>query len=103
MEDEGERFQILQHAYVYDLETVVLAISDNMSSLIHSTIVDFTTELKEDFGKVLKMLKEFSLDWAYPDQEPNTHANNHQSKPPKFYRSLKHQNYQWKGNFAGHC
>ena len=43
---ESERFQILQHAFVYNLDSVVLAISDNQSSLIRSIIVDFSTELK---------------------------------------------------------
>ena len=32
--DQGERFQVLQHAYVYDFETVVLAVSDNQADLI---------------------------------------------------------------------
>ena len=70
--NEGERFQILQHAYVYDFDTVVLAISDNMSNLIRSTIVHFSFELKEHFGEVLKTLKDFSLHWAYP---PDDHLN----------------------------
>ena len=44
--NEGERFQVLQHAYVYDFDTVVLAISDNQSTLIRSTVIDFTADLK---------------------------------------------------------
>ncbi len=62
----AERFQVLQHAFVYDFKTVVLAISDIQSSLIRSTIIDFSTELKNHFGTVLKDLKESSLEWAYP-------------------------------------
>lgn len=69
---EGERFQILQHAFVYNLEAVVLAISDNQSSLIRSTIVDFSTELKTKFGNVLEKLMEVTLKWAYPPPLPPT-------------------------------
>ena len=64
--DFGERFQVLQHAFVYDFPAVVLAISDNQSELIRSLVIDYTSELKESFGEVLKDLKETSLDWAYP-------------------------------------
>ena len=32
--EQAERFQVLQHAYVYNLDTVVLAISDNQADLI---------------------------------------------------------------------
>ena len=53
----SERFQVLQHAYVYNFPTVVLAIADNQSDLIHSLIIDFTTELKSKFEKVLDDLK----------------------------------------------
>lgn len=52
--DVGERFQLLQLAYVYGFDKVVLAISDALSELIRSIIVEFTTELKEHFGRVLK-------------------------------------------------
>ena len=65
----GERFQLLQHAYVYDFDTVVLAVSDAHSEIINSVIIDFTTELKRHFGEVLKEMKSFTLDWMYPDQE----------------------------------
>ena len=62
---EAERFQILQHAYVYDLDTVVLAISDKQSELIRSAIIDYSTDLRMHFGNVLKDLKDISLDWIY--------------------------------------
>ena len=63
----SERFQVLQqHAFVYNFYSVVLAISDNQSMLIRSTIIDFTRELKNQFGSVLKKLKDISLDWANP-------------------------------------
>ncbi len=65
---KGERFQVIQHAYVYDLDTVVLAISDNQASLIRSTIIDYSAGLKGKFGKVLNDIKDFSLDWAYPQE-----------------------------------
>lgn len=62
----GERFQLLQHAYVYDFPSVVFAISDDNGELIRSLVVDFSTELKDAFGTVLKDLKELTLEWAYP-------------------------------------
>ena len=65
--DQGERFQIMQHAFVYDLDTVVLAIGDNQSELIRSTIVDFSTEIKSHFGVVLEEIKKATLEWAYPE------------------------------------
>ncbi len=65
--NEGERFQVLQHALVYDFEKVVLAISDESSTLIRSTIISFENNLKNHFGTVLKEIMGFSLKWAYPD------------------------------------
>ena len=65
---ESERYQVLQHAVTYNLDTVVLAISDNQSSLIRSTIIDFSTDIKEKFERVLEKLMEISLKWAYPSE-----------------------------------
>mmetsp|Transcript_12022 Transcript_12022/g.14908 ORF Transcript_12022/g.14908 Transcript_12022/m.14908 type:complete len:391 (-) Transcript_12022:1073-2245(-) len=65
--NEGERFQVLHHAFVYDFDVVVLAIGDDQSSLIRSTIIDFSIDLKEQFGEVIDELKRISLEWAYPD------------------------------------
>ena len=62
----AERFQILHHAYVYNFPTVVLAIADNQGQMIRSLVVDFSTELKHKFGRVLQDLKKFTLWWAYP-------------------------------------
>ena len=42
---ESERFQVLQHAYVYDFETVAIAISDTQSEIIRSVIIDFSKEI----------------------------------------------------------
>ena len=64
--DVGERFQVLQHAFVYDLGCIVLAISDHQSELIRSTIINFSARLKKDFGVVLKDLYDLCLSWAYP-------------------------------------
>jgi hypothetical protein len=36
-----ERFQVMQHAYVYDFETVVLAIADNQAEIIRSCVISF--------------------------------------------------------------
>ena len=62
----AERFQVLQHAFVYDFPTVVLAISDNQSRLIRSTVIDFSSQLKDHFGSVLQDIKNLALSWAYP-------------------------------------
>ena len=64
---EQERFQILQHAFVYDFDTIVLTISDDSGTLIRSYVVDFDTHIKKSFGKVLSDIKDLALKWAYPD------------------------------------
>ena len=47
----GERFQVLQHAYVYGLKTVVLSMSDKQAQPIRSVIIDFAPgKLREHFG-----------------------------------------------------
>ncbi len=69
---ESERFQVLQHAYVYDFQTVVLAIGDAHSELIKSTIIDFSDNLKSSFGKVIDEMMSFSLDWYYSATSTNT-------------------------------
>ena len=66
-----ERFQVLQHAFVYNFDKVVLAITDNQAELIRSCIIDFPTEIKEHFRKVLTDLKDVALDWAYPASLPS--------------------------------
>ena len=78
--NEGERFQVLQHAFVYDFDTVVLAISDSQSYLIRSTVIDYSTELKNHFGKVLNDLKDISLAWAYPETDNQAAATNRAPK-----------------------
>ena len=91
----AERFQILQHAIVYNLGTIVLAIADNQAELISSTVVGFSTKVKERFEKVLKGIKEHSLSWAYPDDRnlcilPRTQFYTHKSwrdVEKHFYRS----------------
>ena len=75
--NQGERFQLLQHASVYDLDMVVLAVSDSQSDLIWSNVVDFSVDLKGHFGNVLATLKEIALFWMYPDapaSDGNTRA-----------------------------
>jgi hypothetical protein len=69
-----ERFQVMQHAYVYDFETVVLAIADNQAEIIRSCVISFSFEIKEHFGKVLTDLKDVALDWAYPAFPPGRNA-----------------------------
>jgi len=66
----GERFQVLQHAFVHDLDTVVIAISDSQSELLQSAVIDFSPNTRFHFGRVLKDLKDLALSWAYPDVPP---------------------------------
>ena len=68
---EGERWQIMHHAYVYDMDTVVYAIGDSGAEIIRTLVVDFSGELKDHFGNVLEELKKVALSWAYPEQPAN--------------------------------
>ena len=68
--DEGERFQVLQHALVYNFDKVVLAIGDEQATLIRSTIISFENDIKSDFLQVLNDIFQFSLSWAYPATGP---------------------------------
>ena len=68
--DVGERFQVLQHAFVHDLDTVVLAISDSQSELLQSAVIDFSPNNRFHCGCVLKDLKDLALSWAYLDVPP---------------------------------
>jgi hypothetical protein len=52
--NDGERFQVIQHAFVYDFDTVVHAVSDGHANLIRSTVIDFTPTLKAHFGTVVE-------------------------------------------------
>ena len=61
----SERFQILHHAYVYDFDKILFAVGDSQSEILQSTIVNFDDDLKENYGKVLKDLKDLALSWAY--------------------------------------
>ena len=65
IQKESERFQLLQHAYVYDLDAVVLAVSNRQGELLTSVIVDYTEEDRENYGRVLINLKDLSLGWIY--------------------------------------
>jgi hypothetical protein len=60
-----ERWQVAQHAYVYDLDTVVLIIGDAQGQLIRSVIVDFTLAFRDAFGRVLFDIRSMTLDWFY--------------------------------------
>ena len=61
----SERFQILHHAYVYDFDKILFAVGDSQSEILQSTIVNFDEELKDNYGRVLKDLKDLALGWAY--------------------------------------
>ena len=63
----GERFQVLHHAYVYDLSTVLFVVGDSQAEIIQSTIIDFDKDLLENYGKVLWQMKDLALGWLYKD------------------------------------
>jgi hypothetical protein len=67
--NDGERFQVIQHAYVYNFDTVVHAVSDGQSNLMRSTAIDFSATIKHHFGIVLEDLFHDSLSWAYPSRQ----------------------------------
>jgi hypothetical protein len=52
--NDGEQFQLIQHAFVYDFDTVVHAVRDGHTNLIRSTVIDFTPTLKDHIGTVLE-------------------------------------------------
>ena len=59
----GERYQVLQHAYVYNLKKIVYLVGDNHSAIIQGIIVEFEPSLLYDYGRVLFSLKEFLFNW----------------------------------------
>ena len=63
--NETEWFQILQHAFLYDFDYIVLAISDNQSFLIQSAFINFPTDLKRQIGIVVNKIKDKGLEWPY--------------------------------------
>ena len=59
---------MIQHAFVYDFDMVVHAVSDGHANLIRSTVIDFSPTIKAHFGKVLEILFHNCLSWAYPSR-----------------------------------
>ena len=76
LQNLSEHYQLLHHSFVYDLQKSVLIIGDESGTVIQSTIVNYSKELKEDYGKVLKDMKDFMLYWVYNDNEINNNVNN---------------------------
>ena len=65
----GERFQVLHHSHVYDFDKVVFMVGDVQSEILQSTIINFDEDLRENYGTVLKDLKELALGWAYKEEQ----------------------------------
>ena len=59
----GERYQVLQHAYVYNLKKIVYLVGDNHSAIIQGIVVEFEPSLLYDYGRVLFSLKEIVFNW----------------------------------------
>jgi len=67
--NQNERWQVAQHAYVYDLDIVLLVIGDAQGQIIRSVIIDFTSAFREAFGRVLFDIRTMTLDWFYSPLE----------------------------------
>lgn len=61
----SERWQVLHHAYVYDYPVVIHAVGDSQCEIMHSTIINYSTETKAHYKRVLDDLTELMLSWAY--------------------------------------
>jgi len=60
-----ERFQLLHHAYVWGLRTIMLLVGDRQSNVIQGTVVDYDEGLIAAYDKVLFDIYELSLKWIY--------------------------------------
>ena len=49
----SERFQLLHHSFVYGLDKSVLIVGDEAGDVIQSTVVNYSTQLKDAYGEVL--------------------------------------------------
>ena len=75
IKDISERYQILHHAYVYNLEKVIIIIGGKSSELIQSTHqVKFTPDIKASYGRVLHIIKKIGLSWL-PFYKSDSHEN----------------------------
>jgi len=63
-----EALQLLHHAYSYNSEFVRHIVGDKHGHIISSTRVKFSEEMREDYGRCLRELKDFLLPWAYDVQ-----------------------------------
>ena len=61
----NERYQLLHHAYVYGLERVALVVGTKSGKVLSSTVVHYSFDLHEYYGKVIEELKNKALLWAY--------------------------------------
>ena len=52
-----ERFQLLHHAYVYNLKKVVLIVGDNSGKVINGTVVNYDNNILDSYGMVVETLK----------------------------------------------
>ncbi len=70
--ERSERFQILHHAYVYGFKRIALVIGNLGGQVISGTVVEFKSTFMESYGRVIKKLKEETLEWAYYDYGNDT-------------------------------
>jgi hypothetical protein len=55
---QHEAIQILHHAYTYSLQYIMIVVGDNNGELIYCVAVRFTPELRNSYGKVMKVIKD---------------------------------------------
>jgi hypothetical protein len=63
-----ETFQLLHLAYCCKADVGVLLVGSNVG-LMHGVFVDFPSELKEAYGRIIEFLFERTLKWAYGSLE----------------------------------
>jgi hypothetical protein len=63
--DRHEAIQTIHHAYVYDLEVVLLLVGDDDSGVLYGIFVNISDEVRSIYGKVLEDIYKVSLEWIY--------------------------------------
>ncbi|CAB9527303.1 unknown protein [Seminavis robusta] len=62
-----EAIQVLHHAFVYDLEYVLLLVGDNGGAVVYGVFVLVSDAIKEAYGDVLEDVYSSCLRWMYDD------------------------------------
>ena len=76
MHKSDERWQLLHHAYVYGFDRIALIVGNHGGKVISGTVIDYDENLRDDYGRVLKKLKDIALLWAYDSPDITTIPDN---------------------------